>query len=169
MLSLCRHFRDRLRDQSGLAALEFLLVVGVWMMSLAFLFNVALLLGNGMVMQAEVNRLALQASAQGCVSAESEAVVEGLTNLLARDISVASASSDRVANGDFDRGAALDMIDAGEGSAACPRFGVTRDAVAEGDYILIDLRYSQKLLMFPSIEVEKTALSISNSFNRATP
>lgn len=153
----------RIKSESGLVALEFLAVVGAWLLALAFLLNICLVLGNGVVMQAVVNRAALQATAKGCVSAPSAANIDSLTHMLADNIVLSAVWVQRQDGGGFDRAAALARIDpGGDTSGLCFE---DFDTVPEGDYILLDLEYQQGLLLFPSISVRKTALAVSSSLN----
>jgi hypothetical protein len=164
--------RLNLKDESAVVALEFLAVVGAWMLTLAFLLDMCLVMGNGVALQSALNRAALQASAQGCVSPESAAKVSSLNRLFAENINVYSSwvPSGAATNQQslaFNRTAALSNIDSGQSSANCPESVNTGggDIVPQSDYILLEVKYRQKLFLFPSIDVQKTALAISSSFN----
>lgn len=159
----------RVREESGLVALEFLMVVGAWLLSLAFLINICLALGNGVVMQVVVNRAALQATAQGCVSAPSASSTGNLTRLLANNITLNATWVQRQDGGGFDRDAALARVQSGDVSGLCIVDVEGGDTVPQGDYIFLDLEYEQRLLLFPSIRVQKTALAVSSSLNLENP
>ena len=157
----------RLREEKGLVALEFLAVCTAWVLALAFLLDMAMVLGNGVVMQAAVNRAAVLASAEGCVSPESAASLPGLNAIETSNVRLSAVW---VQSPTFNAGAranAVAAIGSGSNTGGCP-LSVSRgggDVVPQSQYIFLDLEYTQKLWLFPSIHVRKTALAVSSSFN----
>jgi hypothetical protein len=166
------HIGKRLREQSGVVAVEFLVVVFAWVLALSFLINISLLLGNAMIMQGAANRLALRASAQGCVSNEAIDAVRS-NPFLASNVAVSAVAARAGVDQNFDRQAALDKLDRSGSDALCedPLGGIFagsdgRDLVPENDYIYVVIDYSQQLWLFPDVRIRKSALATSSSFNR---
>jgi hypothetical protein len=173
MLTLFLHrLHQRLRKQRGLVALEFLAVFGAWLLSIAFLLDMALVLGNGAAMQAAVNRAAVLASAEGCVSQENAASLPGLNAIEVSGVRLQAVWVKSSASG-FDanaRAGAVAAIDSGGNTAACSPSVANggADVVPQANYMFLDLEYNQTLWLFPSIHIRKTALAISSSFNVGT-
>lgn len=165
MRALRSRAKEQLQAEEGLVALEFMVVVGAWLLALAFLLNICLVLGNGVVMQAVVNRAALQATAKGCVSAPSASNADSLTRMFADNIVLSAVWVQRQEGGGFDRDSALAQVQSGDISGLCLDDVEGGDAVPEGDYIFLDLEYQQDMFLFPSISVRKTALAVSSSLN----
>lgn len=154
------------RSNQGVVALEFLCVVWTWMLSLAFLLNIVLLLGNAVDLQAALNRAAMAASAQGCVSPDSINQTITLPTVLVNNVQLRSVQVRRSTTSGFNRDAALAAI--GANNAVCrptTSTGQGFDVVPQADYIFLDLEYDQHMFLFPSVHVRKTALAISSSLN----
>lgn len=160
--------KKQLNSQKGIASLELLFVIWIWMFAVAFLVDIVLIFGNAVDLQAALNRSALAASAQGCISPESRNQVEGLRTFLVSNVQLKAVQVARSASG-FNRAAAVAAVSQGQNNANClsNNNGLSQglDVVPQSDYIFIDLQYNQHLFIFPSIHVHKTALAISSSFN----
>jgi hypothetical protein len=144
-----------LRRSQGQVALEVMVILGTYALAIVLFLDIVVMLGNAAVLQGELNRVALQASAQGCVpqvaldgiAANPGIGVGGDFNIEA----LAPNSSSYV----FNRSEAETGSDATCDSGEQPG----------GRYIWIDLQYDQSLLMLPSVHVERTALAVSNSLD----
>lgn len=154
--------------ESGAAALELIVVVFAWLLAVVVYLNVILMLGNAMLLRSALNRAALQASAQGCLSPDAELVLEETFEgmFLARDVEL-SARTPALASLYFERADVADAsgapLPASERTDAHCATG--RDRVANSSYIWLHLAYNQRLILLPPVQLELTSLGVSNSLN----
>lgn len=146
--------------------LEAVLAIGPWFLAAFFLVNTVLILGNEMLAQGLLNRTALQASAQGCLSTDAEAALLNYHLFLASGVRV-DAETPPSSSYTFDRS---QVVSGGGSSALCDPTGAptsSRDTVPETRYIWLHLTYSQRMFILPwSFTISRTSLAVSNSFNQ---
>lgn len=147
------------RRSQGAVALEVMVILGTYALAILLFLDIVMMLGNAILVQGELNRLALQASAQGCVPS---AALDGIEN--AAGIGIDGVQVEAYAPST--PGYVFNRADAAQGTDATCDSGQQPG----GSYIWIDLQYDQRLLLMPSAHVERTALAVSNSLDtRVTP
>lgn len=171
--------RSRLRGERGQAGLEGIIVFPIWLVVTTLFINLLFFLSSAMLVQANVNRAALQAAGLGCVTTggsnslttelkdkrglgiapDSVRVRAGTLNTAppgpgeASNYYVTNSRTFIDANGTMQSGLA---------DATCTQ----PDAVLNGGYIFLQVTYKQNLWLFGSREVSRNALVISNALQR---
>ncbi len=172
----------RLRRECGQVALETLVVLTCWLLATFFVMNLFIYFGSAMLVQAQVNRLALQAGADGCLVQPSAAsLTDEVSGMGVKVLSVQAASPNSVSASVLDQSQGARSIEQpsdvfsstrdrhgnpylqpGLQNAICPpkRF----DTVPAGHYITVVVRYQQtlwwaSLFGHPTVERSATALS----------
>lgn len=165
-----------LRRNHGQIALEMFAVCTAWVASIVLFGNMVFLLGNAMIFQTQLNRVAMQAAAQGCLSSQSIASITSTGAFLVptNQILITARTPESESVGQpFDRNDVADS--SGEpvaptslNDATCDGLGGgpnARDVVPNGHYIWVHIEYKQHFFLMPSAWFKRNALVVSNSLN----
>ena len=170
MRTVAAHLRRLRCDRRGSLTLEFLLIFGAWAIAALFLINVCLVFGNEVTMQNQLDRAALQASAQGCLDTQVTSHFAAMHDLLKDGVALDARRQVPGRPGHtFDRTAVVSadgqvVAWTNDTNATCsPDTNGGRDIVPPGDWIWLHLRYTQHFFGFGSITIERSSLVISNS------
>lgn len=174
MISLIRQIRRR----QGQVALEMFVVIIAWVASVVLFGNMFFLLGNAMLFQTQLDRIALQAAAAGCLTTQSESSITATSAFLVPTneilITARTPPTEQVGEA-FNRN---DVAGAnGEpyapstlNDATCSGLGGganARDVVPNGHYIWVHLEYKQHFFLMGSVWFKRNALVVSNSLNES--
>ena len=185
MMKTLSRIRRRVRGERGQAALEALIVFPIWIIVLTLFVNLLLFLGSAMLMQANVDRAAFQASALGCVTVGAGGVQTQLlgrsgfgvhnVTVAARYLAAPGAPAVGTDNGyytvtktDFVDSSGNILPATGRLEDATAINANTTDCVPDGDWIFIQVTYQQNLWLFGQRTVRSDALVISHSLQGAS-
>lgn len=181
MSSRLRQLARRAADDRGVATLEFIISIGVWLLAMLLFVNMFFILGTSMLVQTALSRTAQQTAALGCLSdAARTEFIERQQGLGGFDFElVARTPRTSPADYTFDRSSVVHDNGTLAGDNALCEDGThnrQRDkvvSVTNGDYIWLRARYTQRLVllpgMTPELDFERSALVISNSLRDDPP
>lgn len=173
----------RLRMQRAQMALETILVFPAWFLTVTLFFNMIFYMGSMMIAQAELDRVANETAAFGCMATpiQSSGLMSGL-GIQNMQVNAMSADPSNPQNLNYDPSTGAfrpfdwtQYVDQSTGLMLAPQPGVTKSAnclgntssrqlspgvepVASGQYIFLQMTYKQSLWLFGSINVTRNAL-----------
>jgi hypothetical protein len=165
--------RDLHADRRGAIGVEFVAVIGAWILAAFMLIDVCIVFMNQVTMQDNLNRAALQASADGCFDSRVADTFSRMTSLGKQDVILEARRSTPVATAispqhGFDstsvRNGQETVALSPATTADCGPSG--QNSVPGGYWIWLHLRYTQNLPIFGSITINRSSLVVSNSLQK---
>jgi hypothetical protein len=145
-----------IKRRSGSLALETLVMMMGWLVAVFMMFNVVLVTSNRIVLQGLLNRITIQASAQGCVDQDIIDQLHRMPTFGASDINLI-ANTPPTNSPDFDLASVQGPT---APSALCSQ---TPQPLASGRYMYLNLSYTQRMFILPQVTVSLGSLGVSHT------
>ena len=175
--------RKRSRNEDGVASLEMLLVLILWLVVVFIFLNMIFMLGSLMLTQASVNRSAQQLAAVGCIPDDLQQNISDRGAIGIKDVTVRAIAPrttlgrpitvwdrSRYLNAD---GSLMSSPSNAVNILTCATSGPT--TIPSGNFIFVQLEYKQKLPMLEimsgemglpeEILIHRSALVVSQSLS----